>query len=262
MKKLFTLLLLVFVFTVGAQAQDIIVKVDKTEIKAKVLEIDETHIKYKQWEFLDGPTYSVRKNEVFMVIYKNGKRETFEQTAPVQQARPQQQYNAPASQPAMAGAILGSGPDTTPTSSEANPKLSILRTSVDMDALSNDYFSLRAEAETPLFKNRYFYWGFLVAASSYVGPADIDASSYVLGLSATARVPLNYITTKDTTLPLTGFVPYAKVYYSTDFEFGGFNFDTGIDWLFIKTKTGTSIGVSAFTTEFVSYSLGISFTGH
>ncbi|MGV3539357.1 MAG: hypothetical protein ACO1OQ_06070, partial [Rufibacter sp.] len=83
MKRLSTLFLLFFVFA-AAQAQDIIVKVDKTEIKAKVLEIDETHVKYKQWEFLDGPTYSVRKNEVFMVLYKNGKRETFEQTAPVQ----------------------------------------------------------------------------------------------------------------------------------------------------------------------------------
>lgn len=79
MKIIFTLLFILF-NAAAAFAQDIIVKNDKSEIKAKVLEIDETYIKYKQWDFQDGPIYSIRKANVFMIIYKNGKRETFEDT--------------------------------------------------------------------------------------------------------------------------------------------------------------------------------------
>lgn len=60
-----------------ASAQDIIVKTDQTEIKAKVLEIEESKIKYKLFDHQDGPTYNIAKKEVFMIIYKSGKRETF-----------------------------------------------------------------------------------------------------------------------------------------------------------------------------------------
>lgn len=70
-----------FLAVLTAYAQDIIVKTDKSEIKSKVLEIAEDVIKYKQFDFLDGPTYNIKKAEVFMVIYKNGKRETFTSTA-------------------------------------------------------------------------------------------------------------------------------------------------------------------------------------
>ncbi|TZF83015.1 hypothetical protein FW774_11970 [Pedobacter sp. BS3] len=62
-------------------AQDVIIKNDKTEIKAKVLEVQENVIKYKSFDFQDGPTYNINKRDVFMIIYKNGKRETFNSTA-------------------------------------------------------------------------------------------------------------------------------------------------------------------------------------
>lgn len=58
-------------------SQDIIFKNDKSEVKAKVLEILDREIKYKKWDFMEGPTYSMRKNEIFMIIYENGRRETF-----------------------------------------------------------------------------------------------------------------------------------------------------------------------------------------
>lgn len=69
------------------KAQDVIVKTNKEELKAKVLDVEESIIKYKKFDFQDGPTYSIKKSEVFMVIYKNGKRETFETVA---LAKPQQ----------------------------------------------------------------------------------------------------------------------------------------------------------------------------
>lgn len=63
-----------------AVAQDVIIKVDKTEIQSKVLEITEDAIKYKKFEFLDGPIYSIKKTDVFMIIYQNGKKEYIEST--------------------------------------------------------------------------------------------------------------------------------------------------------------------------------------
>jgi hypothetical protein len=58
-------------------AQDIIVKQSGDEIKTKILEITSETIKYKEFEFQDGPTRNINISEVFMVIYENGKREKF-----------------------------------------------------------------------------------------------------------------------------------------------------------------------------------------
>ncbi len=71
-----TILLMAVLFVGGmAKAQDIIVKNDKTEIKTKVIELTEELIKYKKFELLDGPIYSIKKTEVFMIIYENGTKE-------------------------------------------------------------------------------------------------------------------------------------------------------------------------------------------
>jgi len=74
------MILMVFIF-IGfrAVAQDLIIKMDKTEIKSKVLEIGEEVIKYKKFERLDGPTYSISKKDVFMIIYKDGSKEYMDQ---------------------------------------------------------------------------------------------------------------------------------------------------------------------------------------
>lgn len=77
MKNIITTLIVLFSFN-SIKAQDIIVKNDKTEIKAKIEEITETTIKYKKFEMLDGPTYNINKRDIFMVIYKNGTKEYIE----------------------------------------------------------------------------------------------------------------------------------------------------------------------------------------
>ncbi|WP_400191457.1 PQQ-binding-like beta-propeller repeat protein [Hymenobacter sp. B81] len=60
-----------------AQAQDIIIKNDKSELSTKVVEITDEHIKYRLFDFQDGPIYNVRKAEVWMIIYEKGRREKF-----------------------------------------------------------------------------------------------------------------------------------------------------------------------------------------
>lgn len=92
MRKI-TMMLLFVLTAVITQAQDIIVKNDKTELKVKVLEITDVAIKYKKFEMPDGPVYSILKTEVFMIMYQNGTKEYMEtiQPKPVapKQATPQ-----------------------------------------------------------------------------------------------------------------------------------------------------------------------------
>ncbi|WP_259016642.1 porin family protein [Emticicia fluvialis] len=56
-------------------AQDLIIKKNKTETKAKVIEITDDYVKYRDWDNLSGPIYNLARNKVFMIVYQNGKRE-------------------------------------------------------------------------------------------------------------------------------------------------------------------------------------------
>jgi hypothetical protein len=55
---------------------DIILKEGKI-IKSKVLEITDTDVKYKLCDHLEGPTYNVKKSDVLLIKYSNGKEEQF-----------------------------------------------------------------------------------------------------------------------------------------------------------------------------------------
>ncbi len=78
MKYLFILSIVLLSSHVDMKAQDIIVKPSGDEIEAKVLEITDQTIKYKLFNHLDGPTRSIEQSDVFLVIYENGTRESFE----------------------------------------------------------------------------------------------------------------------------------------------------------------------------------------
>jgi hypothetical protein len=77
MKKLLSLFLLLLVAGNYLISQDIIVRNDKTEIKAKVTEIQDDFIKYKLFEGATEPLRNIKTSDVFIIIYENGKRETF-----------------------------------------------------------------------------------------------------------------------------------------------------------------------------------------
>jgi len=64
-------------FGTTANAQDIILKQDGSEIKTKVLEITDQQVKYKMFDFQEGPTRNINKSEVFMITYENGQKEVF-----------------------------------------------------------------------------------------------------------------------------------------------------------------------------------------
>lgn len=74
-------------------SQDIITLKTNEEIKAKVLEINDEEIKYKRFENLDGPLYTLKLSKVLKVRYENGFEEVFQ----VQEA-PEAVSNTPSSQ--------------------------------------------------------------------------------------------------------------------------------------------------------------------
>lgn len=77
MKNLsFTILFCVIVFC--GHSQDIIKTISSSEIKAKVIEINETTVKYKKYDYQDGPTFSMQKSEIVSITYQNGVIDVFQ----------------------------------------------------------------------------------------------------------------------------------------------------------------------------------------
>jgi len=74
-KKTIILIILLLFCAVFTKAQDVIIKNDSTKIQSKVIELNETTIKYKKWKNQDGPFYNIPRNEVNMIIYANGQKE-------------------------------------------------------------------------------------------------------------------------------------------------------------------------------------------
>lgn len=74
-----TILLFSFLLALGrANAQDLIIKNAGDEIKAKVLEITSTEIKYKRYDNPDGPIIALAKSDVLLIRYENGTKEIFQ----------------------------------------------------------------------------------------------------------------------------------------------------------------------------------------
>ena len=60
-----------------SQAQDTLYTVSGQKIPAKVVEINQTEIKYKKTNNLDGPVYVIDKTDVALIEYKNGSKELY-----------------------------------------------------------------------------------------------------------------------------------------------------------------------------------------
>jgi hypothetical protein len=71
------------IFTIGScaaiwlNAQDLITKKTGEDIKAKVLEVTTSEIKYKKFDNVNGPTFTISKTELLMIRYENGTKDMF-----------------------------------------------------------------------------------------------------------------------------------------------------------------------------------------
>ncbi len=61
----------------NASAQDTITKKNGEDIKAKVLEVTKTEIKYKRFESPEGAIYTMDKADIVMIRYKDGTKDLF-----------------------------------------------------------------------------------------------------------------------------------------------------------------------------------------
>jgi len=58
-------------------AQDIITLKNGNDIQALVQEIGELEVKYKKFDNPNGPNYTLKKSEIFMIRYANGSKDVF-----------------------------------------------------------------------------------------------------------------------------------------------------------------------------------------
>lgn len=75
--SLFFSLFLFFVTNTNLYSQDVIVLTDGEEIEANVVEITTETIKFRIFQNPQGPLRNIRINDVFMIIYEDGSRESF-----------------------------------------------------------------------------------------------------------------------------------------------------------------------------------------
>jgi hypothetical protein len=78
--KTITMMLLTTVLVHIAKAQDIITKNDSSKVTATVLEINPTDIKFKLFDYTDGPKITTRKSEIAYIVYRNGVVERFQKS--------------------------------------------------------------------------------------------------------------------------------------------------------------------------------------
>ena len=58
-------------------SQDLIVTREKIEILGKIIEVGDTHIKYKKQENLRGPIYTIKRTSLIYIEYENGTKDYF-----------------------------------------------------------------------------------------------------------------------------------------------------------------------------------------
>ncbi len=72
MRFLFTVLGVLFLFWKPSFSQDILYTTSGSKLKAKVVEVNTTDVKYKDFSNIDGPTYVIAKTDVVLIGYANG----------------------------------------------------------------------------------------------------------------------------------------------------------------------------------------------
>lgn len=102
MKRL--IVLLSFAFASSAFAQEKVILTDGTELSVKILEIDNTNIKYKKIDLPEGPVFNILKEQIFKITYTNGKSEVFQQNLPA--LKPQATDNKKTDQPFIPNGVI------------------------------------------------------------------------------------------------------------------------------------------------------------
>lgn len=261
MKTIYIFLIMVLTIAI-VKGQDVIVKTDKSEIKSKVIEITETSIKYKKWENIDGPIYNVSNNDVFMIVYANGKRDMIKQ--PNKQATKPNQQNLNNRNTSLGASIQ-----------QNNNQAKTIDTTIDYKSIKVKYkptriyaglqspFSLGVDKEFRIIKNIVnlgFGYQYLFPKGDYI-TSENSGLVYASFYAPINRLAGNY-KEQDKGLFLFGDLGYGgsstvlnAAYTSTHqaqtINSFDFTWRLGFDYSF------SNIGLTLFTQEFSSYNAGI-----
>lgn len=77
MKKTLISAIAVFICCIGASAQDIIVMRDGKSIEAIVMEISSSYVKYKRYDYQNGPTFTTKAETISRIEFQNGTSQEF-----------------------------------------------------------------------------------------------------------------------------------------------------------------------------------------
>lgn len=75
-KNLFIIVIMIVLCRLG-YGQDIINQKDGRSVEAKIIEVNDTEIKYKKHSHIEGPIYTIQKNNVKSIKYENGNIESY-----------------------------------------------------------------------------------------------------------------------------------------------------------------------------------------
>jgi len=85
MKKFIMFFFATFLVANCLFSQDIITKKSGEDIQAKVLEVTTTEVKYKKFDNLNGPVFSILKSELLLIRYENGSKDVFNDNKKVEE---------------------------------------------------------------------------------------------------------------------------------------------------------------------------------
>jgi len=254
MKKLLILFILVTANYI-AKSQDVIIRNDKTEIKSKVTEITDTDVKYKKIERLDGPTYTIKKVDIFMIIYKDGTKEYMDNTniqvSSTVQNNTNNQYSASLIQ------------NNNLSNNIATSKNDRINDSIELQNIDRYTFSMGVDAGFSTFDEELFFRinkGFYFGISLYEG-TDFSFKSGGFYPYLAYKQPLN----PQKTFYLWANAGYNYSYFQTtdinglpvSESSGDFLWELGADYYFSK-----NIGVTVYSPQLSSFFIGIVFRGN
>jgi hypothetical protein len=82
-KSIFTLIAII-ALSFSAFSQDVITKKSGEDVQSKILEVNQTEVKFKKFDNREGPTFTILKSDVLMIRYENGTKDIFNQTEELQ----------------------------------------------------------------------------------------------------------------------------------------------------------------------------------
>ena len=78
-KATFSLIAIFMLINIATYSQDVIVKNNNSEIKAKIVEVGSKEIKFRKWEQKEnGPVFVITKKEIKKVVFEDGRELKFE----------------------------------------------------------------------------------------------------------------------------------------------------------------------------------------